>query len=426
MKKVGVSILGLGVVGGGTYRILTEQRDFYKRTQNVDLIVESVLEPDEAKLAALGVPAEKVAHNIAEVALDPDVNVVVECIGGIDEAKNYVLDALSAGKTVVTSNKELYAKYSHELERVAKHHNAGLFFEASCVGGVPIIRTLIDGLQSNEINSIIGIINGTTNFILTEMTEAGSSYEEALARAKELGYAEADPAADVEGLDAAYKLSILSSLAFHTKVPYTKVIREGITNISKEDIADGKALGYVLKLLAIGRRTPAGIEVRVHPAFVRKDHPLASVGGCNNAVFVHGNAVGDIMLLGRGAGALPTGSAIVSDILYAASHTDFRYSTFKNTASPDKDVNFLSDFGGAYYLRLTADDEPGVLAKIASIFGKYNISLVELLQRGCREPGKATIVLVTHETHELAVQNAVQKLRATGLVQVESVLRVAQ
>ncbi len=426
MKKVGVSILGLGTVGGGTYRILTEHAEFFRRTQEVDLVIESVLEQDGRKTEALGVPAEKVAQNIAEVVLDPDVNVVVECLGGVNEAREYVLDALNAGKTVVTSNKELFCKFSHELERAAKRHNAGLFFEASCVGGVPIIRTLLDGVQSNEISRIMGVINGTTNFILSEMTEKGSNYADALARAQQLGYAEADPAADVEGFDAAYKLSILSSLAFHTKVPYTKVFREGITNISREDIEDGDSLGYVLKLLAVGKRSSAGVEVRVHPAFVRKDHPLASVGGNYNAVFVTGDSVGDVMLYGQGAGALPTGSAIVSDIIFASTHGEMRYSTFKNGAAPEKDMKFLSDFRSAYYLRLTVDDEPGVLAKLSSILAKYNISIVELIQRTAKgEAGKATLVLVTHETHELAVKNAVAKLNATGLARVESVLRVA-
>lgn len=423
MKKIGVAILGLGVVGGGTYRILTEHREFYRKTQGVDIDVVSVLETNPACAQTLGVPEEKIASNIAEVVCNPDVNIVVECIGGVTAAKEYVLAALNIGKTVVTSNKELYAKHSHELEHVAKRHNAGLFFEASCVGGVPIIRTLTDGLQGNKINSLIGIINGTTNYVLTKMTNDGLSYEEALAQAKTLGYAEADPTADVEGFDAAYKLSILSSLAFHTKVPFSKVFREGITAVSKEDISDGKQLGYVLKLLAIGKNTDAGIEVRVHPTFVRRDHPLASVSDAFNAVFVEGDAVGDIMLYGRGAGSLPTGSAIASDIIYAATHSDIKYSTFKNGAEAVKDVNFADDFISAYYLRLSVADESGVLAKIASVLSKYHVSIVEMIQRE-KAGGKASIVLVTHETHEFAIKNAVEKINSTEIATVESVLRV--
>lgn len=423
MKKIGVAILGLGVVGGGTYRILEEHREFYQKTQNVDIEVVSVLETDGARAESLGVPAEKIAANIAEVVCNPDVNVVVECIGGIAAAKEYALAALNTGKTLVTSNKELYAKFSHELERAAKRHNVGLFFEASCVGGVPVIRTLLDGLQGNKITSLMGIINGTTNYILTKMSSTGTDYETALSEAKELGYAEADPTADVEGYDAAYKLSILASLAFHTKVPFAKVFREGITNVSKEDVLDGKQLGYTLKLLAIGKNTGAGIEVRVHPTFVKSDHPLASVSDSFNAVFVRGDAVGEIMLYGRGAGSLPTGSAIVSDIIYAATHTDVKYSTFKNGEEAEKDVNFVEDFMSAYYLRLSVTDESGVLAKIASVLSKYHVSVVEMIQRE-KENGKASIVLVTHETHELAIKNAVEKLNSTEIAKVESVLRV--
>ena len=313
MKKVGVAILGFGTVGSGTYRILTEHKEFYKETQGVEITVESVLEKDKQRALDAGVPKEAIASNIAEVICDPDVGIVVEAIGGIGAAREYVLAALNAGKTVVTSNKELFCKYSHELERAAKRMNAGLYFEASCVGGVPIIRTLLDGLQANKITSMMGIINGTTNFVLTKMTENGASYEEAVKEAQKLGFAELDPTADVEGFDAAYKLSILSSLAFHTKVPFAKVFREGITEITKQDIADGKELGYRLKLLAIGKQSNCGIEVRVHPTFVPEVHPLAAVNDSFNAVFLKGDSVGDIMLYGRGAGALPSGRAIVGE-----------------------------------------------------------------------------------------------------------------
>ena len=425
MKKVGVAILGLGVVGSGTYQILTEHREFYQKTQDVDIVVESVLELNRERALALGVPEDKIASNIAEIVSNPDVNIVVEVIGGISAAREFVLAALNAGKTVVTSNKELFCKYSHELERAAKRQNAGLYFEASCVGGVPTIRTLLDGVQGNKISSMMGIINGTTNYILTKMTNEGSSYEDCLKEAQRLGYAEADPTADVEGFDAAYKLSILSSLAFHTKVPFSKIYREGITNISKDDIADGKSLGYVLKLLAIGKQSEAGIEVRVHPTFVRQGHPLAAVNDSFNAVYLTGDAVGDVMLYGRGAGALPTGSAIVSDIIYAATHSENKYSTFKNTAGADKDTKFISDFKSAYYLRIMVEDRAGILAKIAAIFGRNNVSIVEMIQKPIGVDGRVPLVLITHETRELAVRNAVAKINALeGVGDVETVLRV--
>ncbi len=423
MKKVGVAILGLGVVGGGTYKILTEHREFYRNTQNVDIEVVCVLEKDAARAEALGVPKEIVSANVFEVVSNPDVNVVVECLGGITEAKGYVLDALNVGKTVVTSNKELFCKYSHELERAAKRTNAGLYFEASCVGGVPIVRTLLDGVQSNKISSIQGIINGTTNYILTRMAKDGMHYEDALSEAKKLGYAEADPSADLDGFDAAYKLSILASLAFHTKVPFAKVFREGISNVSREDIANGNELGYTLKLLAVGKQSEHGVEVRVHPAFVKNSHPLAGVDGSFNAVYLTGDSVGEVMLYGKGAGEFPTGSAIVSDIIYAATHEGNRYSTFKNNASAEKDVKFVTDFESAYYLRLTVTDRAGALAKIAALFAKNNISIVELLQKSC-DAESATVVLITHTTHEAAVKNAVSRINLCGVAKVDSVIRV--
>ncbi len=424
MKKVGVAILGLGVVGGGTYQILTDKREFYQKTQGVDIVVESVLEINKERALALGIPEEKIASNIAEVVSNPDVNIVVEVIGGIGVAREFVLAALNVGKTVVTSNKELFCKYSHELEKAARQHNAGLYFEASCVGGVPIIRTLLDGVQANRITSMMGIINGTTNYILTKMSDEGASYEDVLKEAQRLGYAEQDPTADVEGFDAAYKLSILSSLAFHTKVPFSKIFREGISSVTKEDIAYGKELGYVLKLLAIGKQSQKGIEVRVHPTFVKNNHPLASVKDSFNAVYLSGDAVDDVMLYGRGAGALPTGSAIVSDVIYAATHSENRYSTFENNETADKDVNFISDFKSAYYLRLTVKDEAGTLAKITSILGKNGVSIVELAQKEGCEDGRVPLVIFTHETKEMAIRSAVEKINALEIAKVDTVLRV--
>ena len=305
MKKVGVAILGLGVVGGGTYKILKEHRDFYRANHGIDITVEGVLEINRERTLALGVEEEKIASNIAEICSNPEVDIVIEVMGGIEPAKTFVLSALNAGKSVVTSNKELFCKYSHVLEKAAKKNHCGLFFEASCVGGVPVIRALLDNLQGNKITSLIGIINGTTNYILTKMSAEGAAYKDVLKEAQKLGYAEADPTADVEGYDAAYKLSILSSIAFHTKIPYTEIYREGITEVSAEDIAYGKRLGYALKLLAIGKCGENGIEVRVHPAFVKNEHPLAGVNDSYNAVYITGDSVENVMLYGRGAGALP-------------------------------------------------------------------------------------------------------------------------
>lgn len=425
MKRVGVAILGLGTVGGGTYEILTKKREFYQTTQHIDVNVECVLELNQERIRSLGIPAECVAGSIQEVVSNPNVDIVVEVIGGVGVAKEFVLDALNAGKSVVTSNKELISKFSHELEKAARRHNCGLYYEASCVGGVPIIRTLLDGVQANKITYLMGIVNGTTNYILDKMTNENASYEEVLHRAQELGYAEQNPTADVEGFDSTYKLSILSSIAFHTKVPYTKIFREGITNISKEDIAYGKQLGYTVKLLAIGKNTEEGIEVRVHPTYVKDSSPLASVNDSFNAVLLRGDAVDDIMLYGRGAGALPTGSAIVSDIIFAATHNDIKYSTFKNTATADKDVKFVTNFASAYYVRLSVEDKAGMLAKISSVFAKNDISIVQVIQEESLAGEKVPLILVTHETREFNLKKAVEKINQLGdFAKVESVIRV--
>ena len=424
MKSVGVAILGLGVVGSGTYKILRDHREFYKETQDVDISVESVLEINKQKALALGIEESRISDNIAEVVSNPNVDIVVEVIGGVEPARTFVLAALHSGKSVVTSNKELFCKYWHELERAAKRTNAGLYFEASCVGGVPIIRTLIDGMQANHIRTLKGIINGTTNYILTRMAKEGLGYQEVLKDAQALGYAEANPAADVEGYDAAYKLSILSSLAFHKKVPLDKIYREGITSVDRKDIKYGAELGYTLKLLAIGKNGEEGIEARVHPAFVKNKHPLASVNGSFNAVYLQGDSVGDIMLYGRGAGDMPTGSAIVSDVIYAATHSDVKYSTFKNSAGAEKGVRFVNDFRSRYYIRFTARDKAGVLAKVAGICAKFNISIVDLIQKG-EEQDNVPIILVTHETGEMSLRRAVEKIRALeDVVEVNSVIRV--
>lgn len=426
MKKVGVAILGLGVVGGGTYKILTEHREDYQRTHKIDIVVENVLELRKERALALGVEESKIADNIAVICSNPEVDIVIEVMGGVEPAKTFVLAALNAGKSVVTSNKELYCKYSHELEKAAIKNHCGLFYEASCVGGVPVIRALLDNLQGNKILSMMGIINGTTNYILTKMSREGSNYEEALKEAQRLGYAEANPVNDVEGYDATYKLSILSSLAFHTKIPYTKIYREGISGISVEDIEYGKQFGFVIKLLAIGKNGDNGIEVRVHPAFIPADHPLASVNDSYNAVYITGDSVEDVMLYGRGAGALPTGSAIVGDVIYCATHTNYRYSTFVNTENAAPTTKFIENFESAYYIRLEANNRTGVLAKVTSIFSRCGINVARMIQKD-GEGESVPVIFVTHKTREHSINKAVEEINAIPeIAKVAAVIRVVE
>lgn len=424
MKKVGVAILGLGVVGGGTYKILAEHREEYKAVHKIDIVVENVLELRKERALALGIEESKIADNMEVICANPEVDIVVEVMGGVEPAKTFVLAALNAGKSVVTSNKELYCKYSHELEKAAIKNHCGLFYEASCVGGVPVIRALLDNLQGNKILSMTGIVNGTTNYILTKMSREGASYSDVLKEAQKLGYAEANPTADVEGYDAAYKLSILSSLAFHTKIPYTKIYREGITGITVDDINYGKQMGYAIKLLAIGKNGDNGIEVRVHPAFIPAEHPLASVNDSYNAVYITGDSVEDVMLYGRGAGALPTGSAIVGDIIYCATHTNYRYSTFVNTEDASPSTKFIENFESAYYIRLEANNRTGVLAKITHILSKCGINVAQLVQEdGASET--VPVIIVTHKTKEHGVNKAVAEINANpDVARVVSVIRV--
>ncbi len=426
MKKVGVAILGLGVVGGGTYKILKEHRELYQKSHKIDITVEAVLERNKQKALDLGIEPEKIAANIQEICSNPEVDIVVEVMGGVEPAKSFVIDCLQAGKSVVTSNKELFCKHSHELEVAARKNHCGLFYEASCVGGVPVIRSLLDNLQGNKILSMMGIINGTTNYILTKMSAEGANYLDVLHEAQRLGYAEANPSADVDGYDAAYKLSILSSLAFHTKIPYTKIYREGIADISVTDIEYGKKFGYVLKLLAIGKNGENGIEVRVHPSFIKSSHPLASVNDSYNAVYITGDCVEDVMLYGRGAGALSPGNATVGDIIYCATHTNYQYSTFKNTADASPSTKFIENFKSAYYIRLNANDVPGVLAKVTSVFAKCKISVAQMSQEGQPADGNGSVplVFITHVTRENNVNKAVKLINESSEAQVAAVIRV--
>ena len=389
----------------------------------MDIIVEGVLEKNRERAISLGIDEGKIASNIAEICSNSDIDIVVEAMGGIEPAKAFVLAALNSGKSVVTSNKELFCKYSYELEKVAKKNCCGLYYEATCVGGVPVIRALLDNLQGNEILSLTGIINGTTNYILSKMADCGASYGDVLKEAQKLGYAEADPTSDVEGYDSVYKLSILSSICFHTKVPYTEIYREGITDVDIVDIRYGKQLGYALKLLAIGKNGDNGIEVRVHPALIKSSHPLASVDDSYNAVYITGDGVENVMLYGRGAGALPTGSAIVGDIIYCATHNGNNYSTFINTEKADPAVKFIKNFESEYYLRLSVKDKAGVLTKITSHFSKHSISISQVIQEKS-ENGQVPLIILTHTTSECEVKKTVDELNALGVADVVSIIRV--
>lgn len=423
MRKVGVAILGLGVVGGGTARILINRKQAIKEEYGVDIDITAVLDRIPERVTNLGLDLNILASNIDEITQNPNVDIVVECMGGTEPARTFLVKSLEAGKSIVTSNKEMFAKFWPELEAAAQKTGAGLYYEATTGGGMPIIRTMTTAMQANNILEIKAIINGTTNYILTRMTEENADYSEVLKDAQALGYAEANPVADVEGYDSSYKLSILSSLAFNKRLPVDLIYREGITKITAEDIAIGKELGYIVKLLAIAKQKNGKIEARVHPVFLPESHPLASVSNSFNAVFVVGDAVGDIMIYGRGAGDLPTGSAIVSDIVYCARQVEHaRYSEMFNNMTEDE---LIKDFESEYYVRLTVHDVPGVLADVTTVLKNNKISVSQIRQNKNSEI--VPIIFVTQKTHENAMNKAIEEIsKLQNIIKVENVIRVEQ
>ena len=423
MKEVVIGFLGCGNVGGGVWTLLTGFSNEIAHRDSISIRVKRVLVRDVNKTRSCGVPRELLTTNAAEVLDDPEISIVVEFMGGEQPATDYMLHALENGKTVVTANKVAIALNWHRLQAAAQRNKVGLYYEASVCGAIPIINALMQPLQANRINSLMGIINGTTNYILSRMYENGEEYEAVLHDAQQLGLAEPNPAADVEGLDAAYKLSIMASLAFHARVPFSKVYREGITKITALDIACAKEMGYVLKLLAIAKREGTTIEVRVHPTLLPKAHPLAQVSGSFNAVFLHGHACQEMMLQGRGAGDLPTASAVVGDILHAATVDVHVHPTFVNSESADASLSFTNDWKTRYFLRLSVKDEPGSLAKIAAWLAGEKVSIATMMQKAEHAGGKVPLIIITHEANEQAIRAAAAKFDPE-LCTIENIIRV--
>ncbi len=421
MKNVNIALIGLGTVGSGVYKTIAMQKESIKHKEGISLNLKKVL----ALQYSIDIPEELKAKDFyKDIAQDPDIDVVIELIGGVNPAKDFVLAALDAGKTVVTANKEMLARFWPELNAAAKKSGAGLYFEASVGGGIPILRTIWESLQANEVTSVMGIINGTTNYILSKMEQDGASYDAVLKEAQQLGFAEANPKNDVEGFDAMYKLSILGSMSFHARVPVEYIYREGIVGITQEDIAYASELGYAVKLLAIGKKRGKTIEARVHPTMIPKTHPLASVRGAFNAIYLHGNIVDDIMLYGRGAGDMPTASAVVSDIVYAASRVEHRYTTFYNEDTVSSELSFENNWESEFFLRTIVKDAPGVLAKIAGVLGRHNVSVNTVMQKG-QNGDNVPLIFVTHKAKEISVKRAVDEIsHLPEVVAIANMIRV--
>lgn len=419
-----IALLGMGTVGGGVYEIIERQKEEMPFKIGAALEVVKVLVRNKAKYADR-ILAEKLTDVWEDVIGDDSIDIVVEVMGGIEPARTYIKAALEKGKHVVTANKDLMAMHGHELLELAGEHHCDLLFEAAVAGGIPIIRPLKQCLAGNNITEIMGIINGTTNFILTKMKEDGMDFGEALQLATDLGYAEADPTADIEGYDAGRKLAIMASIAFHTSVTFDDVFTEGITKITAKDMRYAKEMGCSIKLLGIAKNTETGIEVKVHPTMIPENHPLAAVNDSFNAVFVHGDAVDDAMFYGRGAGALPTGSAVVGDIMDVARNMLFHCngrigcSCYKNLP-----IKQIGDTTSRYYIRMRLEDRAGTLAAMAGVFAENDASIAILLQKETIE-NDAEIVVVTHEVAEKKFMDAIKKFSSMEMVKgISSIIRV--
>lgn len=412
MNPMKVGLLGLGVVGGGTFKVLSRNAEEIARRAGRRIEVSHVAVRDAAKAASRVGDAAVVTTDPYDVVRNPDIDIVVELIGGDTLARELVLEAIAQGKHVVTANKALLAKHGNEIFAAASARGVMVAFEAAVAGGIPIIKAIREGLTANRIEWVAGIINGTTNFILSEMRTRGQPFAEVLAEAQRLGYAEADPTFDIEGIDAAHKLTLLASLAFGVPVQFDKAYVEGISALAQEDIAHAERLGYRIKLLGMTRRRPDGIELRVHPALIPAERLLANVEGPMNAVFVRGDAVGPTLYYGQGAGEEPTASAVVADLVDVTRlHTAdpgnrVPHLAFQPDAMADTPILPIDQVSTSYYLRLRVDDQPGVLADIARILAEHRISIGSMIQQPSSIAG-ADIIFLTHEAVEGRVNAAI-------------------
>lgn len=425
MKKVRIALLGLGNVGSGVWKILNTNKKEIKRRSGYDIEVAKILVRDKGKARSVEVPESMLTTSFEEIINDDSIRIVVELMGGVDPAKDYMMRAIKKKKHVVTANKFVLATHGNELLEAAKAEGIMLYYEASVAGGIPIIHGISESLTANKIVEILGIINGTTNYILTKMSQDGMEFEEALKEAQQKGYAEADPTSDIEAYDAMYKLAILSSLSFGSRVHVDSIFREGITAIKSMDIQYAKEFGYVIKLLAIGKENNGELELRVHPAMIPATHPLANVNDAFNAIFIKGNAVGDLMLYGRGAGDLPTGSAVVGDIISVLrNNIDDLTPADNNYGNSRLKVQSMDKTVCKYYLRFTVNDTPGTLGEIAAIFGNNSVSLASVIQKG-KANEVVPLVFVTHETAEINLKNAIKEIKKLPtVVNVENIIRV--
>ena len=423
-KEIKVALLGAGTVGGGVYKLVERRAAEMPDKVGAELKITKVLVKNLQKKRE-GIPSEVLTDDWEGIIHDPEISIVIELMGGVEPARTYILQALEAGKNVVTANKDLLAEHGQELMEAAERNHRDLCFEAAVGGGIPIIRPLKECLAGNEITEVMGIVNGTTNYILTKMTQEGWDFDDALKEAQRLGFAEADPTADVEGLDAGRKMAILASIAFHSRVTFKDVDVKGITKITAKDIQYAKEFGYTLKLLGVARNEEGKMEVGVSPMMIPSTHPLANVNDSFNAVFVHGDAVDDAMFQGRGAGEFPTASAVVGDLISVA--RDMQYdccgrigcSCYKNLA-----MKPAGEARHKYFLRLIVEDRTGILAGVAGVLGNNGVSINQVIQKPAVN-GVAELVVITDKVETRHLNDAMMIFGEMSMIrEVASVIRV--
>ncbi|WP_413307943.1 homoserine dehydrogenase [Bacillus sp. 1P10SD] len=428
MKAISIGLLGLGTVGSGVVKIIKNHQDKLIHQVGCPVVIKKILVQDLHKSRPVEVEAQMLTSSADDILFDNDIDVVIEVMGGVQETKDYLITALRQGKHVVTANKDLMALHGSELLTVASEHGCDLFYEASVAGGIPILRGLVDGLASDRITQMMGIVNGTTNYILTKMSNEGRSYDEVLKEAQELGFAEADPTSDVEGLDAARKMTILATLGFSMHIDLDDVKVSGISNVTEEDLRYGKQLGYTMKLIGFAHREGEKVEVSVAPTFLSDNHPLASVQNEYNAVYVYGEAVGETMFYGPGAGSLPTATAVVSDLVGVIKNLRLGVNG-RSAVTPQYPKRLKEDEEkfSKYFLRIHVQDEVGVFADITSIFAKYGVSFEKILQLPIKKNETSEIVLVTHRASVTNYDKILLELYdLTAVKEIKSAYRVVR
>lgn len=417
-KNINIGLMGLGVIGGGVVKVLMDKPDTLAREAGSKLVLKKVLEKDQAKYGALDIDRALFTSRFEELIENPDIDIIVELMGGEHPAFEYMREALTHGKHVVTANKEVMSKHWAELLTAAGDHQAVIRYEASVGGGIPLIAPFQEDLVANDVSAIYAIVNGTTNYILTRMAKEGLDFSAALKHAQKLGYAEADPTNDIEGIDAAYKLAILATIAFGTEVKPDKVYHEGISRLKARDFRYARELGYAIKLLAIAKRDKDSIEARVHPVFIPEDSLLAKVDGVYNAILVEGDLVGQVIFYGEGAGPRATSSAVVSDIIKISQDiNNGKPSAPRLPFAVNRTVMPMAEIKTRYYMRMSVADQPGVLAQISRILGENAISISSVIQKETDASTRvAEIVIMTHTSEEQAVQKALEETKHLGVV----------